>query len=134
MIKTQMKGNLVKMPSWNTNKTIFELRIAVDKVVKFKNDDNTYGLKTGYFNVKFFKERAIEVAAMNLGVGDLVDITGDDQIVEYVSANEPDVVKFDREILGRTIQLISKKSIKSKDNPEQLKLDSDVDITESWTM
>jgi len=134
MIKTQMKGNLVKMPSWNTNKTIFELRIAVDKVVKFKNDDNTYGLKTGYFNVKFFKERAIEVAAMNLGVGDLVDITGDDQIVEYVSANEPDVVKFDREILGRTIQLISKKSTKSKDNPEQLKLDSDVDITESWTM
>jgi single-stranded DNA-binding protein len=129
-----MKGNLVKMPSWNTNKTIFELRIAVDKVVKFKNDDNTYGLKTGYFNVKFFKERAIEVAAMNLGVGDLVDITGDDQIVEYVSANEPDVVKFDREILGRTIQLISKKSTKSKDNPEQLKLDSDVDITESWTM
>ena len=129
-----MKGNLVKMPSWNTNKTIFELRIAVDKVVKFKNDDNTFGLKTGYFNVKFFKDRAIEVAAMNLGVGDLVDITGDDQIVEYVSANEPDVVKFDREILGRTIQLISKKSTKTKDNPEQLKLDADVDITESWTM
>ena len=133
-----MKGNLVKMPSWNTNKTIFELRIAVDKVVKFKNDDNTYGLKTGYFNVKFFKDRAIEVAAMNLGAGDLVDITGDDQIVEYKSANEPDVKKYDREILGRTIQLISKKSTKTNvrmnDNPEQLKLDSDVDITENWTM
>jgi single-stranded DNA-binding protein len=133
-----MKGNLVKMPSWNKNKTIFEFRLAVDKVVKFKNNDDTYGLKTGYFNVKFFKDRANEVAAMNLGVGDLVDITGDDQIVEYVSANEPGVIKFDREILGRTIQLISKKSNKTnastKNNQEHLDLDSDVDITEDWTM
>lgn len=141
MIKTQMKGNLVKMPSWNTNKTVFELRLAVDKVVKFKNEDNTYCLKTGYFNVKFFKDRAIEVADMNLGVGDLVDITGDDQIVEFVSSNEPDVIKFDREILGRSIQLISKKStksantsVRSKEDPDQLKLEPDVDVTESWTM
>ena len=138
MIKTQMKGNLVKMPSWNTNKTVFELRLAVDKVVKFKNEDNTYGLKTGFFTVRFFKDRAIEVAGMNLGIGDLVDITGDDQIVEYVSSNEPGVIKFDREILGRSIQLISKKSTKSnitlKEDPDQPKLEPDVDVTESWTM
>ena len=137
-----MKGNLVKEPSWNSNKTIFELRLAVDKAVKFKNEDNTFGQKTGYFNVKFFKDRAIQVANMKLGVGDLVSITGDDQIVEYFTSTEPDVKKFDREILGRSIELISKKSTNKpqtnvrmkKDNPDQMTLESDDDITQSWRM
>ena len=142
MLISQMKGNLVKEPSWNSNKTIFELRLAVDKAVKFKNEDNTFGQKTGYFNVKFFKDRAIQVANMKLGVGDLVSITGDDQIVEYFTSTEPDVKKFDREILGRSIELISKKSTNKpqtnvrmkKDNPDQMTLESDDDITQSWRM
>lgn len=137
-----MKGNLVKEPSWNSSKTIFELRVAVDKVVKFKTEDNTFAHKTGYFNVKFFKDRAIQVADMKLGIGDLVNITGDDQIVEYFTSTEPDVKKFDREILGRSIELISKKSTNKpqtnvrmkKDNPDQMTLESDDDITESWRM
>ena len=140
MLITQMKGNLVKEPSWNSNKTIFELRLAVDKAVKFKNEDNTFGQKTGYFNVKFFKDRAIQVADMKLGVGDLVSITGDDQIVEYSTSAEPDIKKFDREILGRSIEVISKKTanksqsnVRSKQNSvDQLSLESD--ITKEWTI
>ena len=135
-----MKGNLVKEPSWNSNKTIFELRLAVDKAVKFKNEDNTFGQKTGYFNVKFFKDRAIQVSDMKLGVGDLVSITGDDQIVEYSTSAEPDIKKFDREILGRSIEVISKKAanksqsnVRSKQNSvDQLSLESD--ITKEWTI
>ena len=135
-----MKGNLVKEPSWNSNKTIFELRLAVDKAVKYKTEDNTFTQKTGYFNVKFFKDRAIQVADMKLGVGDLVSITGDDQIVEYSTSTEPDVKKFDREILGRSIEVISKKAanksqsnVRSKQNSvDQLSLESD--ITKEWTI
>lgn len=140
MLITQMKGNLVKEPSWNSSKTIFELRIAVDKAVKYKTEDNTFAQKTGYFNVKFFKDRAIQVADMKLNAGDLVNITGDDQIVEYKTVNEPDVVKFDREILGRSIEVISKKAanksqsnVRLKQNSvDQLSLESD--ITKEWTI
>ena len=138
-----MKGNLAKDPSWNKNNTVFELRIAVDKAIKFRTEENTYDYEAGFFDIKFFKERAHEVANMNLAKGDLIQVLGDDQIVRYKSSDEPNVTKLTREILGTKINILSKKSVNSdkpvdrtdvrlkKDNPD---LDSDVDITLNWSM
>lgn len=135
-----MKGNIAKTPSWNPSKTVFEFLLAVDRAVKCKNLDNTYSSKTGYLMVRFLKQRAIDVANMNLGVGDLIEITGDDQILEFVISENPETYKYDREILGRTIKLLNKKGFKKETsnasrnvNPTQTTMDSIDDITESWT-
>lgn len=139
MFITQMKGNLVKDPSWNSSKSVFELRIAVDKVVKYK-DNGDYKFKTSYFNIKFFKDRAIEVANMKLGSGDLIIVLGDYQIAEYSSVSDPNVIKHETEILGRSIKLVSKKSATKTDDENKKKitnktqLDPDIDLVENWVM
>ena len=135
-----MKGNIAFTPSWNTNKTIYNVRIGVDRVIKSKNKDtNLYEYESEFFDVKFFKDRAHQVADMNLGAGDLLKITGDYQISKYITAKNPDIYNSEVEILGRTIELLFKKNLNNslvnlKDNSDQMPLEPDVDITKNWKM
>lgn len=128
MKKTQVKGNVVKSPTWNKSMTVCTVRIAVDKAVQFKNDQGDFDYKTGYFDIKFFKKNLDLVKSMNLGSGDQIEVIGADVIVEYPSSKEPGLYKNSFEILADNARIISKKANveKPSDEPE-----SDF---ESWIM